>query len=193
MDKRAFFSKYFKKARDKVNTELDNTKKVMDIESKYGVTIPDNIVSKDEKTVTAWAKKNRRTKGMDKQAILEGAYQSAFEDEMDKIAVSVEGIERDIGTYLSDSQEKTVRGMIKRQKEKSWKLRHPVLSLGIGQSAARRKIKKHLFKTDKGIKKHMDKRRSRRHALELAEAKATKVDITNDTYSSNDNYNRYDS
>lgn len=120
---------------------------------------------------------------MNKQAYLEETYKEAFSDELEKIGVSIDSLEDTIGGYLSDEQEEVARDMIAKATKKSWAMRHPFLSLGVGYGIAHGKanqeISRKMIKSDPALMKLINKKKKRRHQLAVAEASAPKIDVNN--------------
>jgi len=132
---------------------------------------------------------------MNKQEFLEETYNSALNDELEKIAVSIDSIENRIGGYLTDEQEEVARDLIKKEKAKSFIMRHPWLTglptLGIlpmaAHSIAQERIAKKMILSDPVIAALNKAKQQRIHEINVAEASAS--NISNVT---NVEQNRYD-
>ena len=80
----------------------------------------------------------RQKASKNKETILQNIYRESFDDELYKAAkLRVGDIEDVVGEYLPDDLEDKARGLIAKEYENRWALRHPVLSLGIGHAISK--------------------------------------------------------
>ena len=99
--------------------------------------------------------------------------------------LSIENLEDQIGFYLADKQEQKARDLIESEKNKSFVLRHPVLTgiptLGIAPSIAQAKAKDRIIRTlarsDAAFNKALDliKQRRRQELLENYELETKRI------------------
>ena len=95
--------------------------------------------------------------------------------ELTKVALKMSDVEDHMGLYLDKKHHGKVREMIKKRKDKSFVLRHPVLTgvptLGLAPAIARARaadrIKRELLRGDKGLRKAHEKAMDKRHAQDV--------------------------
>jgi len=106
-------------------------------------------------------------------------YEDAFKDELEKIALSTEGVEDRLGAILTPEQLIQAEELIARAKEKSFILRHPWLTgfgtLGIAPAIANEnaynKISRTMIRTNPDIKEIQKNIVAKEHELDLAAEK----------------------
>ena len=97
--------------------------------------------------------------------------------ELTKVALKMSDVEDNMGLYLDKKHHGKVREMIKKRRDKSFVLRHPVLTgvptLGLAPAIARARaadrIKRELLRGDKGLRKAYDRVREREYAKDMEE------------------------
>jgi len=129
-----------------------------------------------------WSSKSLAEKykesNMDKKAVLEETYRSAFKDELEKIGISIDSIEGSLENYLSDAQEEVARDLIEKEKAKSFILRHPILTgiptLGfaplIQNAVSQDRIIKTMSRKDQAIRDMLNLIKQREHEINVATA-----------------------
>jgi len=105
-------------------------------------------------------------------------YEDAFKDELEKIALSTEGVEDRLSAILTPEQLIQAEELIARAKEKSFILRHPWLTglaLGIppliANANAYNKISRTMIRTNPDIKEIQKNITAKEHELNLAAEK----------------------
>ena len=128
---------------------------------------------------------------MNKQAALQEIYQSSFKDEIEKTGkFDAESIERILGGSFSNKQINELQKHVDDAKEKSFILRHPLLTgiptLGIAPAVAKglasEKIIRHSSRKDPAIRKLYNALIQHQRDVNIAAAGAPETNVSQNTY-----------